>query len=85
MLDQLVSEYHLHPIVDHFTIALLAAGVAVEFLASAATLLARGGRSWPSVCCQKLRSTASASPAAADKTPAYKGLQQRPFIVATQE
>ena len=38
MFDHLVSEYHLHPIVDHFTIALLAFGVAAELLAAAATL-----------------------------------------------
>ncbi len=57
MFDQLVSEYHLHPIVDHFTIALLAVGVAAELLAAAATLLSRGGASWLSVWCQNLRST----------------------------
>jgi uncharacterized membrane protein len=57
MLDHLISEYHLHPIVDHFTIALLAFGVAVEFLAAAAILLLRGGTGWLSVWSQKLRST----------------------------
>jgi uncharacterized membrane protein len=57
MLDHLVSEYHLHPIVDHFTIALLAFGVAAEFLAAAATLLSRGGMGWLSVWSQKLSST----------------------------
>jgi uncharacterized membrane protein len=57
MLDHLVSEYHLHPIVDHFTIALLAFGVAAEFLAAAATLLARGGTGWLPVWSQKLRNT----------------------------
>lgn len=57
MLDHFVSEYHLHPIVDHFTIALLAFGVAAEFLAAAATLLARGGTGWLPVWRQKLRNT----------------------------
>jgi uncharacterized membrane protein len=57
MLDQLISEYHLHPIVDHFTIALLAFGAAAEFLAAAATLLSRGGTGWLSVWSQKLRTT----------------------------
>lgn len=41
MLGQLTNIYHLHPIVDHFTIALLASGIAAEMLA-AAILLARG-------------------------------------------
>jgi uncharacterized membrane protein len=57
MLNHLVSEYHLHPIVDHFTIALLATGIAAEFLAAAAILLSRGGTGWLSASCQKLRST----------------------------
>jgi uncharacterized membrane protein len=39
MFAQLVSTYHLHPIVDHFTIALLTFGVAAELLAAAAILL----------------------------------------------
>jgi uncharacterized membrane protein len=42
MFAQLVSTYHLHPIVDHFTIALLTFGVAAEILAAAAILLSRG-------------------------------------------
>jgi uncharacterized membrane protein len=57
MFDHLVSKYHLHPIVDHFTIALLAFGVAAELLAAAAILISRGGTSWLSVWCQNLRST----------------------------
>jgi uncharacterized membrane protein len=57
MFDHLVSEYHLHPIVDHFTIALLAVGVAAELLAAAAILISRGGTGWLSVWSQKLRST----------------------------
>ena len=36
MFAQLVSTYHLHPIVDHFTIALLTFGIAAEILAAAA-------------------------------------------------
>jgi uncharacterized membrane protein len=58
MLDQLISEYHLHPIVDHFTIALLAFGVAAEFLAFAAALLPRSATGWPAAWSQQLRSTA---------------------------
>jgi uncharacterized membrane protein len=56
MFAQLVSTYHLHPIVDHFTIALLTFGVAAEILPTAATLLSPelAGRS---VWVQKLRST----------------------------
>lgn len=57
MFDQLVSEYHLHPIVDHFTIALLTVGVTAELLAAAATLLSHRGASWSSVWCQNLRNT----------------------------
>jgi len=43
MLEELTREYHLHPIVDHFTIALLTFGLAAEFLAASASLLSRGG------------------------------------------
>jgi uncharacterized membrane protein len=57
MLDHVISEYHLHPIVDHFTMALLAFGVTPELLAAAAILLSRGETSWLSVWSQKLRST----------------------------
>ena len=42
MFAQLVSTYHLHPIVDHFTIALLTFGIAAELLSAAAILLSRG-------------------------------------------
>ena len=42
MFAQLVSTYHLHPIIDHFTIALLTFGIAAELLAAAAILLSRG-------------------------------------------
>jgi hypothetical protein len=41
MFAQLVRTYHLHPIVDHFTIALLTFGIAAEILAAAAILLSR--------------------------------------------
>ena len=41
MFAQLVSTYHLHPIVDHFTIALLTFGIAAEILAAAAILFFR--------------------------------------------
>ena len=42
MFDQPVNTYHLHPIVDHFTIALLTFGIAAELLSAAAILLSRG-------------------------------------------
>ena len=42
MLDQLTAVYHLHPIADHFTIALLASGIAAEFIGTAAILVSRG-------------------------------------------
>jgi uncharacterized membrane protein len=42
MFAQLAATYHLHPIVDHFTIALLTFGVAAEILAAAVTLASRG-------------------------------------------
>ena len=57
MFAQLVSTYHLHPIVDHFTIALLTFGIAAEVLPAAAILLSRGRSGWISVWSQKLRST----------------------------
>ena len=57
MFAQLVSTYHLHPIVDHFTIALLTFGIAAEILAAAAILLSRGRPGFASIWGQKLRST----------------------------
>jgi uncharacterized membrane protein len=57
MFAQLVSTYHLHPIVDHFTIALLTFGVAAELLSAAAILISRGRVSFLAVWGQKLRST----------------------------
>src|SRR5277367_3183312 len=56
MFAQLVSTYHLHPIVDHFTIALLSFGIAAELLSAAAILLSRGRPGFASLCGQKLRS-----------------------------
>jgi uncharacterized membrane protein len=56
MFAQLVSTYHLHPIVDHFTIALLTFGIAAEILAAAAILLFRNSAR-ASVWSQKLQST----------------------------
>jgi uncharacterized membrane protein len=44
MFAQLVGRYHLHPIVDHFTIALLTFGIAAEILSSATVLIPRGRR-----------------------------------------
>jgi uncharacterized membrane protein len=58
MFAHLVSKYHLHPIVDHFTIALLTFGIAAEILAAAAILLSRDSVNFASVWGQKLRSTA---------------------------
>jgi uncharacterized membrane protein len=57
MFAQLVRTYHLHPIVDHFTIALLTFGIAAEILAAAAILLSRDRAGFVSVWGQKLRST----------------------------
>jgi uncharacterized membrane protein len=57
MFAQLVKTYHLHPIVDHFTIALLTFGVAAELFSAAATLLSRGRVDFLSSWGQKLRST----------------------------
>src|SRR4029077_14236216 len=57
MFAQLVSTYHLHPIVDHFTIALLTFGIAAEILPTAAILLSRGRFGLVSIWSQKLRST----------------------------
>lgn len=57
MFAQLVSRYHLHPIVDHFTIALLTFGIAAEILCAAAILLSRGQAGIVSVWGQKLRSS----------------------------
>jgi uncharacterized membrane protein len=57
MLVQLVSTYHLHPVVDHFTIALLTFGIAAEILSSATVLISRGRRGRFAVWGEKLRST----------------------------
>ena len=57
MFAQLVRTYHLHPIVDHFTIALLTFGIAAELLSAAAILLSRGRAGFLAVWGQKLRST----------------------------
>lgn len=57
MFAQLVSTYHLHPIVDHFTIALLTFGIAAEIFASAAVLLSRAHPVFFSTWGQNLRST----------------------------
>src|SRR5258708_40293932 len=56
MFAQLVSTYHLHPIVDHFTIALLTFGVAAELLSAAAILISRNSESLLSIWGRKLRS-----------------------------
>jgi uncharacterized membrane protein len=56
MFAQLVGTYHLHPIVDHFTIALLTFGIAAELLAAAAILFSRGRAGDLSGSSLKLRS-----------------------------
>jgi uncharacterized membrane protein len=57
MFAQLVSTYHLHPIVDHFTIALLTFGIAAELLSAAAILISRGRPGFVSDWGHKLGST----------------------------
>lgn len=57
MFAQLVSTYHLHPIIDHFTIALLTFGVGAEILAAAVILLARRRNRLLSVRGHKLQDT----------------------------
>jgi uncharacterized membrane protein len=57
MFAQLVSTYHLHPIVDHFTIALLTFGIAAEILSAAAIPLSRDRPGFVSVLGQMLRNT----------------------------
>jgi len=57
MFAQLVSTYHLHPIVDHFTIALLTFGIAAEISSAAAIFFSENGAPWLSGCGAKLRST----------------------------
>ncbi|HKD70346.1 MAG TPA: DUF2231 domain-containing protein [Candidatus Binataceae bacterium] len=57
MFDKLVRDYHLHPIIDHFTIALLAFGIGAELLAAAAAILPRGRTNWRAAARQALRST----------------------------
>jgi uncharacterized membrane protein len=57
MFAQLVSTYHLHPIVDHFTIALLTFGIAAEISSAAAVLLSHGRSGFLAVWGQKLAST----------------------------
>jgi uncharacterized membrane protein len=57
MFAQLVSTYHLHPIVDHFTIALLTFGIAAEILAAAAIFFSKNVAPWLSGWGEKLQST----------------------------
>jgi len=46
-METLVARYHLHPIIDHFTIALLSIGVLVDIAGSALT--GSLGDRWPSL------------------------------------
>jgi uncharacterized membrane protein len=55
VFSQLVGTYHLHPIVDHFTIALLAFGIATEIVSAVGNLLSHGRSGVISVWGQKLR------------------------------
>ena len=55
MFAQLVSTYHLHPIVDHFTIALLTFGIAAELFSAAAILFSVDSVRWLSGWAAKLR------------------------------
>ena len=57
MFAQLVSTYHLHPVVDHFTIALLTFGIAAEILSAATGLISRRSPGLFSTLSEKLRST----------------------------
>lgn len=57
MFVHLVSTYHLHPIVDHFTIALLTFGIAAEILSAAAIVLTGGRAGFVSDWAQMLRGT----------------------------
>ncbi|HEV2171265.1 MAG TPA: hypothetical protein VGR40_09975, partial [Candidatus Binatus sp.] len=58
MFGQLVSTYHLHPIVDHFTIALLTSGIAAELIGAAAILISRDNEDFASRWSGNLRGTA---------------------------
>jgi len=57
MFSQLVHAYHLHPIVDHFTIALLTFGIVAEILSAAITLRASDRPGLVSAWGHKLKST----------------------------
>jgi hypothetical protein len=61
MFAQLVSTYHLHPVVDHFTIALLTFGIAAEILSSATVLISRG-RDGPPLLHAKVPARSTQSP-----------------------
>ncbi len=57
MFAHLVSSYHLHPIVDHFTIALLTFGFAADLLSAAANPLTCGKSGLVSSWASRLEST----------------------------
>lgn len=56
MFAQLVGAYHLHPIVDHFTIGLLTFGIVAEIFSFAATLISQGDTGFFFRVGQQLRS-----------------------------
>ncbi len=43
-MDTVIAAFHLHPIIDHFTIALLVFGVAAQVTASMLEVIRREGR-----------------------------------------
>jgi len=57
MFAELVRKYHLHPIVDHFTIALLTFGIAAELIAAVAIVISRGRAGFIATGGEKLRGT----------------------------
>ena len=57
MFAHLVSACHLHPIVDHFTIALLTFGIVAEIFSSTSILISHGHSGLVLAWGEKLRST----------------------------
>jgi uncharacterized membrane protein len=57
-MDTLIARYHLHPIIDHFTIALLATGVLTDVVGYMIALLFRDGSSRAKGLTERLRGAA---------------------------